>query len=93
MIIIEGYSKLKLYKKIMDCGTIGELAMLGCQKCGKQLYAEGSAGFGSLWCSEHGCNWHFWPSHKEKAGYASKSWKNHITGESSAEYKKRIKHS
>ena len=84
------YDRLKFYKPIDGCKTIKELREKGCPKCGRKLFAEGSVRFGSLHCKEHRCVWLFVPSKRgEKDGYASKSWKNMLTGEMSAEFKRR----
>lgn len=84
------YYRLKLPKKINGCSTIGDIAALGCTKCGRKLNVEASMGFGSLWCTEHGCVWQWIPSRRGRRGYVSRVWKNHITRGSSAEWKKRF---
>ncbi len=83
------YYDLKLYKAIYGCHTIGELMDKGCPKCGRKLYAEGSVMFGTLMCGTHGGYLNFNPTKREKWGWASKSWKNLFTGETSADWKRR----
>lgn len=85
-----GYFAYKLYKKINGCSTVGELAEKGCPICGKQLFAEASTGFGSLYCPDHECIWLWWPG-KEKYGKASAAWKNLVTGECSEAFRRRLK--
>lgn len=84
------YYRLKLPSKIKGCSTVAEIAALGCTKCGSELNVEASVMFGSLWCPEHKIVWHWIPTKRERPGYVSRAWKNHITQESSTEWKKRF---
>lgn len=83
---------LLLSPKIDGCKTVGELQEKGCPVCQNKLYVEASMGFGSLWCHEHGIIHQWLPQNtRTRQRYASKKYKNHITGKTSKEWKRMIK--
>jgi len=84
------YYRLRFSVKIDGCSSVAGLAERGCPKCGRKFTVEASTMFGSLHCAEHGVVWQWIPSMRERPGYASRAWKNYVTGKRSKEWKKRF---